>query len=257
MTAGFTVASVLTTKFAAPCAERLLENYEKMVLAARVSDADHVLTSAGRFSEAALRCLHQATTGEILDRVDVGNEIDRLERLPKDSQEESIRLLVPRAIRVVYQIACNRGARHDRVGFDPNHMDARLAVASASWVLAELVRLSFPGSLDPTDAQRLVSEIVEPRTPVLENLDGLTFFHKKDASARDVVLVRLRVAGGTRLPREELFQAGKLHGHSVPNVRATLSQLRRSRLVHENDEGVRLLAPGLSAADRVLRIGTP
>ncbi len=247
------VASILSSKFAAPCVARVIEHYEGAVRAYRVSQPGDSLESSGKFSEAVLRTLHHLTTGDIVDRVDVGAEIDRLERLPRDLHDESIRLLIPRALRVLYQVACNRGARHDRVGFDPNQMDATLGVALSSWVLAELVRIALPGVLEPTAAHALVAGIVEPHAPILETVDGLMFLHKKSASAREVVLVRLRGASGERLPREELLGVGKLHGHSEANVRATLSQLRRSRLIHENSEGIRLLSPGLAEAEHVLR----
>ena len=75
---------------------------------------------------------------------------------------------------------------------------------------------------------------------------------KKGVSARNAILVKLRVSAGRR---EELFGTVDAHGHSLNNARATLSQLKRARLIHENNDGIRLLAPGTRAADEILSGG--
>ena len=249
------IQKVLSGSFPAPAFEKVLSHYEDVATSFSRADWEGTLSATGKFIDAALRCLHYLTTGELLDDIDVGREIDRLQQVPRAAADESVRLLIPRVLRALYQIASDRGARHDRLSFDPNLMDATLAVHGVSWTLAELVRVCHSGVVQATEAQRLVSALVEPKFPLVEEVDGLTFLDKKDVSARDAILVKLRVSAARRVPREELFGTVDAHGHSLNNARATLSQLKRARLVHENKDGIRLLVPGTRAADEILSGG--
>lgn len=249
------VVEILSPKFPTPAVEKLLVHYEGTANAFSRANWEDTLSEAGKFTESALRCLRYITTGELVDDIDVGREVDRLQQMPKATAEETVRLLMPRALRAVYQTASDRGARHDRLSFDPNPMDATLAVHVVSWVLAEFIRFCHPGTIDPGEAQKLVATIVEPKFPIVEEVDGLTFLHKDKVSARDAILVKLRLTLGGRVRREQLFDTARNHNHSLDNARATLSQLRKARLIHENHEGIRLLAPGVQEADRILKNG--
>jgi hypothetical protein len=246
---------ILSAQFPASAVENVLEHYGGVVSSFSASDWEETLSKTGKFAEAVLRCLRFLTTGELVDKIEVGPEINRLEKMPKESADETVRLLIPRVLRPLYQVACNRGARHDRLNFDPNAMDATLAVQGVSWVLAELVRFGHPGVVEPAEAQRWVGSIVEPKFSEVEEVDGITFFHRKHVSARDALLVKLRLRPGQRVSRTDLVETACVHGHSVNNARVTLSLLKRARLVHENPDGVRLLAPGLREADALLKNG--
>ena len=61
--------------------------------------------------------------------------INGLGSLPDGSFDDSLRLSIPRACRIVYDIASNRGARHDPHEINPNAMDASLVVSVCSWIL--------------------------------------------------------------------------------------------------------------------------
>src|ERR1035441_9123768 len=77
----------------------------------------------GRFCEAAYRILEEATQGSYTP---IGSQLDaiklerRLGSLPSSSHPKSIRLHIPRALRVVYDIRNNRDAAHLADGIDPN-----------------------------------------------------------------------------------------------------------------------------------------
>ncbi len=94
----------------------------------------------GRFCEAAFRLLEEETTGTFTR---LGKPIDaellarQLANLSSGSFPDAVRLHVPRALRVVYDIRNNRDAAHLADGIDPNLQDATLIVAVLDWVLAE------------------------------------------------------------------------------------------------------------------------
>jgi hypothetical protein len=61
---------------------------------------------AGRFSEAAFRMLQQKAFGrfdQLGSRLDTDAVIGQLAQLPRENQPDSIRLHIPRALRVVYE----------------------------------------------------------------------------------------------------------------------------------------------------------
>jgi hypothetical protein len=120
----------------------------------------------GRFCEAAFRLLQQQAFGTF-DRLgktlNTEGLIRDLANLPQSTQPDSVRLHIPRALRVVYDIRNNRDAAHLADGIDPNLQDATIVVAILDWVLAEFVRLHHHVSAD--EAQRLIDELVTRRAP--------------------------------------------------------------------------------------------
>jgi hypothetical protein len=80
----------------------------------------------GRFCEAAFRILEERTTGKFLPlgkQLDVERLRNTLQNLPPASHSDSIRLHIPRALRVVYDVRNNRDAAHLADGIDPNLKD--------------------------------------------------------------------------------------------------------------------------------------
>ena len=93
----------------------------------------------GRFCEAAFRLLQQCTTGKfdpLGKQVDSDGLIKLLANIPAAQQPESVRLHIPRALRVVYDIRNKRDNAHLADGIDPNLQDASLVVAILDWVVA-------------------------------------------------------------------------------------------------------------------------
>src|SRR5262245_20866053 len=98
----------------------------------------------GRFCEAALRMIQEKTTGAFTplnQKLDTDKLISQFANLPKRSHPDSVRLNIPRAVRVVYDIRNQRDAAHLADGIDPNIQDATLVISNLDWILAEFVRL--------------------------------------------------------------------------------------------------------------------
>src|ERR1039457_4982860 len=121
----------------------------------------------GRFCEAAFRLLEHIAFGKStpLDRqVNTETLIKTLANLPSGSVAESIRIHIPRALRLVYDIRNKRDAAHLADGINPNVQDATLVVGVIDWVLAEFLRLYHSVSAD--QAHRLVTDIVSRAVPI-------------------------------------------------------------------------------------------
>lgn len=179
----------------------------------------------GRFAEAAFRLLQHETTGKFtplgktLPRTD--KLIDDLEGLPPASHSESVRLHIPRALRVVYDIRNKRDAAHLADNIDPNLQDATLVVSTLDWILAELVRLHH--NVSANQAQELVEDLVTRVAPVVQDFDGFLKLLNPKLGATDQALVLLYQRGAAGADFKELEQW--IHPKPRKNFRRTLYAL--------------------------------
>ena len=75
---------------------------------------------------------------------------------------DSIRLHIPRTLRLIYDIRNKRNAAHLADGIDPNVQDATLVIRNMEWALAELVRLYHHVPAD--EAQQIIAELVSRKS---------------------------------------------------------------------------------------------
>jgi hypothetical protein len=175
-----------------------------------------------------------------------------LSQLPNGSFDDSLRLLIPRACRVIYDVASNRGARHDPDEVDPNSMDANAVMPLASWLLAETIRFAQKGAVDPSAAELIVESLTERRYSVVEKVDGRVYLHAAKKSAVDVALVILAQHHPKRMVHHQLVEAVKRNGFSQQN--AGLAVRRIKPLLDLDEAGdMRLLSTGLRRAEEIIK----
>jgi len=158
---------------------------------------------------------------------------------------------MPRACRLVYDVASNRGGRHDAGDIDPNQMDATMVVGTCSWILAEMLRFSQKGSLQTDAAAELVAGLSQRKFPFLEDIDGRLYFSLRGLSAKDVVHLTLWGIHPRRMHRRDLIAAAKRHGNSEANAAVGISRLKS--LVDDDGQGnLRLLIAGVREAEDLI-----
>lgn len=188
----------------------------------------------GRFCEAVFRMLEHRTTGKYtpLGRtLSTDAVIQKLGSLPAGSAGDSIRLHIPRALRVVYDIRNKRDAAHLGDGIDPNLQDATLVMGTLDWVLAELVRLEHNVSAD--DAQRMVETLVTTQAPVIQDFAGFLKVLNPTLGPSDCLLLLLYQRGTEGASLDEL--RGWIHPRMRTNVRRTLDRLVHDRALAHFD----------------------
>lgn len=178
----------------------------------------------GRFCEAGFRLLQQQGFGKfdpIGRQLKVDKLIQELGNLPRNSHPDSIRLHIPRALRVVYDVRSNRDAAHLADGIDPNLQDATLVVGVLDWILSEFVRLHH--QVKPDEAQRMVEDLVTRHAPVVQDFDGFLKVLRSDLEASPFCLVLLYQRGGEGATYDEMYDWAKpgMRG----NLRRTLDRL--------------------------------
>lgn len=216
-------------------------------------DWEDSISKAGKFVEALLKAVatHCSVPFESGRKFKADKVMNDLSQLPQGSHDDALRLLIPRACRVVYDIASNRGARHDPDEVDPNAMDANVVLPICSWLLAEVVRFSQKGSVDPSQARDLVESLSRKKYPVVEDVEGRVYLHVKKKSATDVGLVILAHRYPRRISSDDLIQAIKRNNFTLANARVAVTRLKK--LTDDNGSGqLRLLATGLKRADEIV-----
>lgn len=231
----------LASKIDASVVADILNTYEGMIQKLRAQDSEAVLTRAGKFVEHILRAIEFIRTGsapkEIKSPSQTAKEIEKDPNLP-----ESLRLLIPRiALAMIYEVRSKRGAVHVK-GIDPRAIDADLATRSASWVIAELIRLYHVD--DEATVQSEMASLIRATFPLLESIGGELLVSKKVPVKIELQLL-LSHRGSEGATRREL---GKMAKCDAPRVTEALKALSHDRHIHLTEDG-RFFLTGSGEAD--------
>lgn len=232
----------------------LIRHFLAMASDYQKGEWENSIAKSGKFVEAVLKALwvhvgNAVPTGRTFKADTI---INGLGALPFGSQDDTIRLLIPRACRFVYDVASNRGGRHDPGEVEPNELDAAAATANCSWILAEMIRYSQRGKLDSDATRRLVDSLIEKKYPLIERVDGRVYFHGERKSAPDVMLAALADRFPGRMSKDDLIKAAIRHRFSLQNARKAVTRILR--FVDDDGTGqLRLLAPGLKKAEQIMK----
>src|SRR6266542_6573510 len=156
------VDAVLKTEFNSRHVDAAINHFQSSVEAFQREDWEEAIAKGGKFVEAVAKALW-IKAGKPLPparQFKVSALITGLRQLPRGTLDDNIRVTVPRACEFVYDLASNRGARHDPDEVDPNEMDATAAVSNLSWILAELVRYAGKGTFSFAEISDLISSLV-------------------------------------------------------------------------------------------------
>lgn len=115
---------------------------------------------AGHFVESVRRAIEMELFGNYtpFDQKISNFDDGVLKKYEQAIGNESFRILIPRALKSIYNIRNKRGVGHVS-SVSPNEMDATYLLYTVKWVLSEIVRIKSSLSIDET--QKIVSEIIE------------------------------------------------------------------------------------------------
>lgn len=244
------VLQLLKTRLPARHVTAAVKHFRAAVFEYQKRNWDDATAKVGKFVEAVLKALvaHTQVTPAKGRGFSVDAHINALAQAP--GADDTVRLTIPRACRFIYEVASNRGARHDPGEIDPNEMDATATINLSAWVLAELLRYSQRGG-DLTQTAALVSALMQRRYPFIEVVDGRVYFHVPGASARHIALLTLWHRHPHRVSKQELVAAVKRHRFTTNNANVAVTRLGRT--VDDDGNGqLRLLAPGMREADSLI-----
>jgi hypothetical protein len=203
---------------------------------------------AGHFVEATRRIIEQEL---FATHTKIGKDLPRfadteLKRYEQSTGDESFRILIPRALKAVYNVRNKRGVGHLGL-ISPNEMDATYILYTVKWVLAELVRLA--SGANTRDTQKAIESIVERRLSVLWKHDGITRILETSLTAREQVLILLFDSS----PQTEIDLQIAVEYKNLTNFRKILNGLHKNRLIEHQSGGQSVITTkGIIAAEVVL-----
>jgi hypothetical protein len=202
--------------------EEVLKSYVETKRRFHLGDHRPQAVEGGRFSEGVFRMLQHASGMMVTPLGKTLPGVDKLLRTFEGAtrQPDSVRLHIPRTLRLIYDIRNRRDAAHLGDGIDPNLQDSTLVIANMDWVLAELVRLNHDLSAD--EAQEVIANLVTREVPAVQEIEGQPVI-LADLQARDQALLMLYRAGSRGAALDEL--AAQLRTSRKDHLRTRLARL--------------------------------
>jgi hypothetical protein len=182
----------------------------------------------GRFAEAAFRMLQHAAGLPVTPlgtQLDTDTIVRTLGQLPSANANDSIRLHIPRTLRVIYDIRNKRDAAHLADGIDPNLQDSTFVSSAVDWVLAEFVRLAH--GVSPDKAFALVKAITIRRIPAVEEFGDFLKTLRPSLGPSDRILLLLYHRADSGATSVEL--SNWLKPNQRANLNRTLNQLEHDK----------------------------
>jgi hypothetical protein len=224
------LTEALENAYSPDLAKELVTAYQESKRAFHLGVHRLCIVEGGRFCEAAYRILQFEIDGAFTP---IGEPIDsdgierRLRALPKDSTSKAIRIYIPRALRVAYDIRNSRNAAH-LAPVNRGLQDATLVVALVDWILAEFLRLT--GRIADDRAERLIEGLVTRAVPVIQKFGTYPKVLRPDLRAGEYVLVILYHLVDDPIKVSDL--ASWVRPSMVKNLKRTLRRLEADALVH-------------------------
>lgn len=241
---------ILSKKFAQRQVESSLQHFADAARRYQDADWEGSILKVGKFVEAVMKML-SLYCGQPLPparKFKVGATFTMLGQL--SGYPDNIRIQIPKACVFIYDIASNRGARHDPDEIEPNKMDASVVMPTAAWIFAELVRFADAASSTPENTMMLVETLTEKRYPYFENINGRIYINFKNISPREVGLLILNVVYPKRKLREELIQELKRHGYKDNPIAIAMTRLKT--VIDDQGGHWKLRKVGREEAEKIL-----
>ncbi|HXJ15388.1 MAG TPA: hypothetical protein VNH19_24210 [Candidatus Limnocylindrales bacterium] len=241
---------LLTNTFKKTHIDAAVKHFNGMVADFQKRDWADSAAKGGKFIEAVLKALWDYA-GEVVPKgknFKAGNIIDQL---ANKAVADTIRLTIPRACRFAYEIASNRGARHDADEIDANEMDATAVLSSCSWILSEMVRFSQKG-LDLAQAKAVVDGLMKRRFPLTEEIDGRVYVNLGKSATEKALLILLHVYPD-RMATKELIVSVMRHDQSEANAKLAIKRIGKYT---DSDAAGNLIlrATGISKAEALIDV---
>ena len=240
--------ALLVQKFDAKHVTSTLKHFSSAIEKYAAGDWSGVGMMAGKFVEAVTKALilYGGQTISNPRKFSAGAELRKFESMLPATTPDAIRMVIPKACLFAYEIASNRGGRHDAYDVDANEMDARTLIPAISWVLAEMVRFCAVGG-DVATAANMVEELTTKIYPYLEDIDGRRYINIKGVKPREIGLLLLYSAYPERINRQDLVDQVVRHGSK--KAAATTAVHRLKTVVDEDGAGWKLRAIGRQEAE--------
>jgi hypothetical protein len=231
-----TALSGISKQFSKKIANIYLELKKRHSVSHYSHDYDSFGLSVGKFGETILRCLqHHLTSQFIPFGTHISNfqdECQKLSALPRTSGNESLRIIIPRALAFLYTLRGKRGIGHVGGDVDANFIDSSTMGKICDWIMCELIRIFHNLSLE--EAQSLIDSISTRTVPDIWEANGKKRVLRSDLNYSQKTLLLAYSESRKSVSARDLFNWSKYSDYST-YVKTILKPLHREDLI-EFDE---------------------
>lgn len=178
-------------KIPASFRNRIVKEYLNVKIRFRKGDFDSSGLSCGKFCEENLRMLQHTLTGTHVGFAEeirnFQGEIIKLEKVDKVVGNNSLRVIIPRALAFLYTLRNKRNIGHSGGEVEANQIDSLTIGKISDWVICELIRIFHDKSLE--EAQQIVDFISSREIPVIWEVNGKKRVLKENSSAKEKVML--------------------------------------------------------------------
>ncbi len=229
--------------------DKLIESYlevkSRYIKSRYENSYDAAGLSTGKFCESVIRLLQHEILGEHTPfGTHIPNFADECRKLvsaPKASGNESLRIIVPRALVFLYTVRGKRGVGHVGGDIQANIIDLTATVKVCDWVVCELIRIYH--KLPIEDAQNIVDSIALKAVPAIWEVRGKRRVLNNDLNFKQKTLLLLYADVDQGVLTEDLFEWVE---YSKMNLFKTnvLKQLHEARLAeYDKEEEIVVISP--------------
>lgn len=228
----------LDKKFREKIIKTYLELKHRLTKSLYSKEFDTSGISSGKFCETIFRFLeHELKSGNSTPfNKHISNfavEVAKFEQIPKNIGNESLRILIPRALLLIYTIRNKRGIGHVGGDVEANEIDATTIVKLADWIIAELIRIYHSLSLE--EAQALIDSINTKTIPDVWEINGKRRILKQGLEFKEKVLLLTYTDLDNGVAVEDLFDWTE-HSNFSMFKSSVLKPLHRSGLIEYDRE---------------------
>jgi hypothetical protein len=179
------------------------------------------------------------------------NMVDACKDMEQETgQPRSMKIQIPRMIVALYEIRNNRGVGHAGGDVDPNEMDATAVLYMSKWLVAELVRVLHTRTT--AQATEIVEALIKRQVALVWTSGDKKRVLKPGLTwKKNTLLVLLSETGAVA----EADLLSWIEHKSLPAYRRdVLRPGHKERLweYDETDRTIRLLTPGIEAAEQIV-----
>src|SRR5690625_43732 len=192
--------------------------------------------SAGKFCEISLRLLqHEVLGSHIAFGKKIPNFADECRKIitATSGANESLKIVLPRALVLMYTMRNKRGIGHVGGDVEANLIDSATLARIADWPICELIRIYHSLSLE--EAQDLVDSISVRNVSLIWEIGGKKRVFRIDLTARQQTLVLLTPEPSSSVLAEDLCDWVE-YASLVDYKRRVLNPLHSERLIEFDQE---------------------
>lgn len=245
------IKNQLNTIFNVTHVASTLKYYSEAVEKHQDGDWEGVSLKGGKFVESVTKMLavYCGVTLPPQRSFKAGNVLKGLEQLNSSTFSDTVRIVIPKACLLIYEIVNNRGGRHAVDDIDPNSMDTEVIMPTLSWILAELFRFTSKGT-DPENAKAVIQSVTKRIYPHFEEIDGRPYINIKNLDGLSIAILILYYKYPTRILRRDLVEFVERHGFKINTAKTSVH--RAMSFVDDDNSSLKLRGTGIQRAEEIL-----